>query len=88
MTNENYVNSIDETTTNSGIGFTIQPVKSSVRICGTKECGVIISIPEKAPNWWFRLWQKILLGFIWEVINEEEEEACTVCVTAAAEREK
>jgi hypothetical protein len=25
------------------------------------------------PNWWYRMWQRVFFGFIWEEIDEQNE---------------
>ena len=50
--------------TESAIAFTVGHCRASSRLVLVP--GLYISFVGSKPNWWFRLWQKLLLGWMWE----------------------
>lgn len=42
--------------------------KSKLTIVPTP--GFYITFPKAKPNWWFRFWQRLLLGWVWESVDE------------------
>ena len=32
--------------------------------------GLLFLLDRPKPNWWFRLWQRLLLGWTWEDVDE------------------
>jgi len=46
-----------------GLFITLRTTKSKLVI---NDGDIIIESPRPLPNWWYRMWYKILLGWKWE----------------------
>jgi len=44
------------------------PAKSILKI--NSDLGAFFCMPAEKPNWWWRMWQWLLLGFEWEDIDD------------------
>lgn len=50
-----------------------QKPKSELRITGSND--LVFMLPSKQPNWWFRMWQRLILGFRWTACQGNDENA-------------
>jgi len=50
---------------------TLKPTQYQSRLWIAKDSFNMFFV-EPRPNWWHRMWQRVLLGFIWEEIDDEQ----------------
>ena len=58
----------DYTENDEGIVLSAPPIRSRL-IIGSLPCALVFELHTKRPNWWFRLWQRLILGFRWERVG-------------------
>lgn len=51
-----------------GLDMKFSPIVKSRLLINEK--AIVISCPSPIPNWWHRLWYKLLLGWKWEKVRE------------------